>query len=74
MPGIIEWPNMIKENRVSNYPVVTSDFLPTIMDLLDLTPTHPDWVSDGSSIMGVINGSLSEGAKREKPLNFKAGD
>ncbi len=29
VPGIIEWPAQIKENRKSSYPVVSSDFLPT---------------------------------------------
>lgn len=65
---------MIKKNRVSEYPVVTSDFLPTVFDLLNITPKNPTWKSDGSSIMGVLNGSITENDKRVKPLVFKAGD
>lgn len=58
MATVVEYPEMIKEHKVTEFPAVTSDFMPTILDMLDITPEHPDWAQDGISIMGVFNGSI----------------
>ena len=34
VPGIIEWPGVIEGNRKSSYPVVTTDFLPTVASIV----------------------------------------
>ena len=34
MPGILEWPAVIKENRETYYPAYVSDYLPTVLDVL----------------------------------------
>lgn len=34
VPGIIEWPEVIKKNQESSYPVTSTDFLPTVADVL----------------------------------------
>ena len=47
VPGIIEWPDMISENRVVHTPIVSSDLLPTVMDILQLE--MPDNVSQPSA-------------------------
>ena len=53
VPGIIEWPEMIKSNRKSSYPVVTNDFLPTVCDILGVE-VPKDRAIDGQSIMPLI--------------------
>lgn len=53
VPGIVEWPNGIQENHVSDYPVTTSDFVPTVMDLLGMS--SPDIQKfDGISILPLL--------------------
>lgn len=55
VPGIIEWPGVIKENRVSGYPVSTSDFVPTVIDMLGLEDSLPaGHVLDGASILPLL--------------------
>ena len=58
VPGIIEWPEMIKENRVSDYAVVASDFLPTVCDILNISPPT-DRPIDGTSILPLIHNEKS---------------
>ena len=50
VPAIIEWPAVIKRNRVSDYPVVTNDLLPTVCDILGIAPPS-DRPLDGISIL-----------------------
>ena len=64
VPGIIEWPQVIKHNRISAYPVVTSDFLPTICDILG-TSLPQDRILDGISVLPVI---LGKSEWRHKPI------
>mgnify|MGYP005848202003 CR=1 FL=1 len=65
VPGIIEWPAVIREPRVSSVPVVTSDILPTLCDLLNLP--LPDRPLDGISLVPLIEGKLTE---RPAPIFF----
>ena len=58
VPGIIEWPDMIKSNRKSDFPVVSSDFLPTVCDILGVSPPT-DRPIDGMSILPFIRGEKS---------------
>ena len=56
VPGILEWPNRIKTGRITDYPAVTSDYLPTVLDALDIPlPTDRDY--DGISLMPLIDGN-----------------
>ena len=66
VPGIIEWPGVIKHNRISAYPVVTSDFLPTVCDILG-TNVPQDRAIDGISVLPVILGE-SHTEQRKKPI------
>ncbi|XP_065904822.1 N-acetylgalactosamine-6-sulfatase-like isoform X1 [Dysidea avara] len=58
VPGIIEWPNFIERNRVSWFPVVTNDFLPTVYDILGVKPSD-DQPLDGISILPLLQGKVS---------------
>lgn len=58
VPGIIEWPKMIKKNQKSDFPVVSSDFLPTVCDILGISPPT-DRPIDGTSILPFLRGEQS---------------
>ena len=50
VPGMIEWPDVITSNKLSSFPVVSSDLMSTVLDILDIKPAdnHP---TDGVSIL-----------------------
>lgn len=65
VPGIIEWPERIREPRATDVNTVTSDILPTICDLLNQPlPRRP---LDGISLKALIDGEMSE---RPRPICF----
>ncbi len=68
VPGLLEWPSRITFQRTTDFPAVTSDYLPTILDALEI-----DYPSerplDGVSLMPVIEGKLQ---KRTKPIGFQS--
>lgn len=66
VPGIIEWPSKIKP-RVTNYPAVSMDILPTLADIVGLESST--WIEpqDGISLKQVFDNELK---KREKPIHF----
>ena len=66
VPGIIEWPRMIMTNRKSNFSTVTSDFLPTVCDILGIEPPT-DRAIDGISILPLIQNTVQH---RGKPIAF----
>ena len=68
VPGIIEWPAVIKKGRVIKHPAGVVDMFPTVLDILgmDLTPMLQP--HDGMSILHILQGDDSE--VRPKPLGF----
>lgn len=54
VPGIIEWPKTVRGNRQIDTPVVTNDFLPTICDVLGISPPT-DRPLDGESILPLLS-------------------
>lgn len=65
VPGVMEWPAMIKKPATSKSIAVTSDFLPTINEILGTQmPNRP---IDGTSLLPVIK--APETARKE-PLCF----
>ncbi|MDG2166301.1 MAG: sulfatase-like hydrolase/transferase [Opitutales bacterium] len=68
VPGIIEWPDVIKKSRVIKHPAGVVDMFPTVLDILghDLTPMLQP--NDGMSILHIIEGDASE--VRPRPLGF----
>ena len=53
VPGIIEWPRVITSNRKSSVPVVTTDFLPTVADVVGYE-IPPHITLDGTSILPLL--------------------
>jgi len=65
VPGIIEWPKKIPNQRTSDVNSVTSDIFPTLCELVG-QPT-PNLPMDGLSLAPLINGNMKE---RSEPIFF----
>lgn len=70
VPGIVTWPSVIQQNRVSDYLVSTNDFLPTVMDITD-TELPDSRTLDGISILPHLLGSKTTERKRTMHWAFK---
>jgi arylsulfatase A-like enzyme len=69
VPGLIEWPAKIKPCTTS-IPAVTSDYLPTILDLIGAK--HADQRPlDGISLVPLFEGKMKE---RGRPIGFQSGN
>ncbi len=65
VPGLMTWPNGVKQPMVTEAPVVTSDYLPTVVDVLGIKlPAH---AVDGTSILPLLRG---EDFQRPAPIGF----
>ena len=59
VPGIISWPQVVGDKpRVSWDPVVTMDFMATVMEVLGVErpESQKDWHFDGVSVMPILKG------------------
>lgn len=69
VPGLLEWPARISASRVTDFPAVTSDYFPTVLDVLGYQiPTTKLRPYDGVSLLGVIEGKVTE---RTQPIGFQ---
>ena len=68
VPGILQWPAMVKKGRSTDYPAVTSDYLPTILDLIDAKRLDSRPI-DGISLLPLIQGKSTE---RPSPIGFQS--
>lgn len=68
VPGLIEWPGKIQA-RSTDVPAVTSDYLPTILDLIGAKPAA-DRPLDGVSLQPLFRGPMKE---RGRPIGFQSG-
>ena len=66
VPAIIEWPAKI-EPRITNYPAVTMDIAPTLVDLLGLPKDSLLDLVDGDSIAPLFKEEIG---KRQKVIPF----
>jgi arylsulfatase A-like enzyme len=69
VPGILVWPEKIAGHRETDFPAVTSDYFPTILDLLNI-PLENQPMLDGISIRDVIESDTI--SKRNKPIGFQS--
>lgn len=65
--GLLEWPARVKPGSVTDYPAVTSDYLPTILDILGV-PFPDDRPIDGISMLPVLFEGRTE---RPAPIAFE---
>lgn len=68
VPGILEWPAKMKSASKSDFPAVTSDYLPTVLDAVGLKNSIEREV-DGISLLPMI---LGEQARRDKAIGFQS--
>ncbi|MGQ7867924.1 sulfatase family protein [Sunxiuqinia sp. sy24] len=67
VPAFCVWPQGIEAGQKTDFPCFTSDYLPTVVDLLELN--FPDERPiDGISLTEVLKGKKAE---REKPMGFR---
>ncbi len=70
VPGLLVWPDKIKESRTVTMPCGTSDYFPTIMDALGYAlPALETRPYDGISLMPLIEGTMTE---RPRPIGFES--
>ena len=68
VPAIIEWPAVIRAPRTSAVHCVTSDILPTLLDLLGLKHPAPQRPLDGISLKALlVDDTMKE---RPSPIGF----
>jgi arylsulfatase A-like enzyme len=66
VPGIIEWPAVVKSPRRSELPCCSVDIYPTVLDLVSTSaPQQPQL--DGISLKPLLASDMD---RREKPLGF----
>jgi arylsulfatase A-like enzyme len=70
VPGFVIWPDNIKSNQVTDMPAVTSDYLPTVIDYLDIDYPDANRPIDGKSLKSVLEGNETE---RNKAIGFQFG-
>ena len=67
VPAFVVWKDRFDAGSRAYFPAVTSDYLPTILDILDL-PYSDDRPIDGESLLDLLNGKQKE---RIKPIGFQ---
>ncbi|XOV93474.1 MAG: sulfatase [Bacteroidota bacterium] len=70
VPGIMYWPGTITAHRDIDMPVSSSDYYPTVLELLDIEmPNQPPL--DGTSLLPLLKGTMKE---RPVPIGFQHRD
>ncbi len=70
VPALLEWPAKINQGRSSDYPAVTSDYFPTVLDVLGLKFKGQPEPIDGVSLLPLIEGTMKE---RPRAIGFQSG-
>ncbi len=70
VPAIIEWPALIKQNKITKYPASTMDIFPTIAEITGIDNTEMISPIDGISLLPIFN-STEEKRKLKIPFRFK---
>lgn len=68
VPGILDWPARVTVGTVTEFPAVTSDYLPTILDAVKVEYLG-ERPLDGISLLSVIDGELTQ---RDKGIGFES--
>ena len=69
VPGILVWPEKISKHRETDFPAVTTDYFPTIIDLLGI-PSENQAMLDGVSLKDIIESDTVQ--IRNKPIGFQS--
>jgi len=68
VPGLLVWPAKVKTARIETRACVTSDYLPTIMDVLAIPRSRVPHELDGESLLPLIEGTAFT---RRHPIFFQ---
>jgi arylsulfatase A-like enzyme len=68
VPAILEWPERIPGPRATDLPCCTSDFYPTLMDVLGYEPPAQPRPIDGISLVDLLDGEMQG---RPAPMAFE---
>ena len=69
VPGILEWPARVKPGRATDLPCSTSDYFPTVLDVLGFQMQGRPEPIDGVSLLPLIEGRMTE---RPRPIGFES--
>ncbi|MEL7533182.1 MAG: sulfatase-like hydrolase/transferase [Bacteroidota bacterium] len=70
VPAFVLWPGKLVGAKRVDFPAVTSDYLPTLLEILGLSP-QTDRPMDGTSLWDLLLGKESQ---RNKPIGFIYGE
>lgn len=65
VPGLLEWPAVIRRNVQTWHPAYVSDYLPTFLDVLGRTHPQPTWAADGMSLLPLVTSLGATGASND---------
>lgn len=68
VPCVVEWPARIRTPRISMFPAVTMDILPTLTHIAGQPSPQPGYPMDGTDILDALT---SDTASRHKPIPFR---
>jgi arylsulfatase A-like enzyme len=69
VPGLLVWPARIKKARRTTVPCCTSDYFPTVLDVLGFRMKGQPTPIDGVSLVPLIDGTMTE---RPRPIGFQS--
>jgi arylsulfatase A-like enzyme len=69
VPALLEWPARVRPGCVTDFPCCTSDYLPTILDVLGFEMKGQPEPIDGVSLLPLIDGATTE---RSVPIAFES--
>ena len=61
VPTVVKWPGKVQAGGKSNFPIVTTDWIPTILDYLGLNPREQSL--DGMSLTEVLGGVAAKNSR-----------
>jgi arylsulfatase A-like enzyme len=68
VPGLLVWPDKIKKQRHITMPCSTSDYYPTVLDVLNIEMPNQPRPIDGTSLVPLLEGKMT---KRPYPIAFE---
>lgn len=69
VPALLEWPENVAAGQSTDFPACTSDYLPTVLDILRLDPAGRIEPIDGISLFPLIEGLSTT---RSRPIGFES--
>lgn len=72
--GLLEWPERVVQNTRVPTPVSTVDLLPTLLHLLDVKSSTPDWPLDGTSLLPLLDAAAAGRTSTRPPIGVALKD